>query len=260
MGFETDQFHHSSSGESAAQVKLQQESAQLLRSTARTQHESRRTHQPKAETEGDKSKGFPGLEGNEYTVKPGDTLSSIARRMLKLRGEATTARNIYEEVERIIDQNTQKHPWIEKNPSKIRPGMRLAVWDDDTGPDPSCKWGEWKDADREGITVARKCESIFASKDTKVIVAPGARAVFTSGSYGFVAPHGFARVNSGSQVTAVGGKIFNDGGDLQVLHPDTKVIGAKKREPEAVAERTAPSKPEVPQPADLNPYEQDLYV
>lgn len=166
---------------------------------------------------------MPGLEGNHYTIRRGDSISAIAVRMLRLRGEEVSSHSVYEEVGRIIDLNSPKHPWIEKHPERIKPGMKLEVWDSDTGPDPSCKWKDWSQAEPGRTTVAQRCQSVFAGKDTRVIVAPGGRAVFTSGSFGFVAPRGFARALTGANVMAVGGNIIDDGAALQILHSEAVV-------------------------------------
>ena len=210
-------------GQEDTAEKLRVESSQLLGvMPAKKQHDTSNGGGNRARPTGDETK-VKGLQGFEYTVSAGDNLTQIARRMLKLRGEATSSRDIYDEVNRIVDLNSEKFPWLANNPHKIRPGMKIQVWDQDTGPDPSCKWKDWKDAEPGRITVALKCESIFAGKDTQVVVTPRSRAVFTPGSYGFVAPNGYARALDGSHVMAVGGDIIDDGGDLRVLHADTRI-------------------------------------
>ena len=221
-----------------ATEKLRLESSQLLGA-----HSSRRSNDTTSDASGiattsdrktsrnsssetntsDRSGLMKGLKGDRYTVASGDTLTAIAHRMLKLRGESRTARDIYEEVSRIVDLNTEKYPWLEKNPNNIRAGMVIQVWDKETGPDPTCRWKDWKEAEPGRINVALQCESIFAGKGTQVVVTPGARAVFTENSHGFVAPKGYARALSGSHVMAVGGEVIDDGGALQVLHSEVKV-------------------------------------
>lgn len=128
-----------------------------------------------------------------HTVAAGETLSAIALAMLNSRGETASPRNIYDEVERIAELNNRKYPWITKNPAKIRPGMQVTVWNRERGPEPSCRWQPWIEAEPGKLTVAQRCQSVFAGKDSRVIVAPGARAVFAPGSSGFVAPGGEAR-------------------------------------------------------------------
>lgn len=171
----------------------------------------------------------PEFDEGVYTIKPGDTLSSIAAKMLRLRGEPVNRRSVYEEVDRITYLNLEKYPWLASSPNKIKPGMKLVAWDRDSGPDTSCKWKEWKEADPGKVTVAQRCESVFAGKDTQVIVAPGGRAVFTPGSFGFIAPKGYARVLEGSNVMAIGGDIVSDGGKVQALHDDVRARREKPR-------------------------------
>ncbi|MCA9800437.1 MAG: LysM peptidoglycan-binding domain-containing protein [Cyanobacteria bacterium HKST-UBA02] len=217
----------------AASERLHSESDGLLR-----QRGSRAEH-----TAGDTGAGkkqekplMPGLEGNDYTIRRGDSISAIAVRMLKLRGEEVSSHSVYEEVGRIIDLNSPKHPWIEKHPERIKPGMKLKVWDSDTGPDPSCKWKDWSQAEPGRTTVAQRCQSVFAGKDTQVIVAPGGRAVFTSGSFGFVAPRGYARALTGANVMAVGGNIIDDGAAIQILHSEAIVRKDPPRPPSLISE------------------------
>ena len=200
----------------------------------------------------DRSSPMKGLKDDNYTVSLGDSLTSIAQRMLKLRGEKPTARDIYDEVNRIVDLNTEKYPWLAKNPNKIRAGMIIQVWDKETGPDPTCRWKDWKEAEADRINVALRCESIFAGKGTQVVVTPGARAVFTDSSHGFVAPKGFARVLAGSHVMAVGGEVIDAGGDLQVLHAGVKVrtdhlAKASRKEIAAAQQSPAPREASVSQ-------------
>ncbi|MCC7528345.1 MAG: LysM peptidoglycan-binding domain-containing protein [Candidatus Melainabacteria bacterium] len=203
--------------------KLRLESSQLLGAQSSTPEDttgSGTTKRRKPEEQASRVRGF---NGDNYTVGSGDSLGSIAQRMLKLRGEKSSAQDVYEEVNRIVDLNVEKYPWLAKNPNKIRPGMVIQVWDKESGPDPTCRWKDWRDAEPGRINVALRCESIFAGKDTQVIVTPGARAVFTENSYGFVAPKGYARALTGAHVMAVGGEVVADGGALQILHPEVKV-------------------------------------
>lgn len=216
--FERTEKPHDDIGSSTASAvdKLQRESQELL--SSKQAKLARTTSDTRAE-----------LESGTYTIKPGDTLSSIAARMLKLRGEPVNGRSVYDEVDRIAYMNLEKYPWLAENPSKIKPGMKLVVWDRDSGPDTSCKWKDWQEAEPGKVTVAQRCQSVFAGKDTQVIVAPGGRAVFTPGSTGFVAPKGYARVLEGARVMATGGDIVDDGGDLQILHEETKLRRERPR-------------------------------
>lgn len=217
----------------AASERLHSESDGLLR-----QRGSRAEHTASDTGAGKKQEKplMPGLEGDNYPIRRGDSISAIAVRMLKLRGEEVSSHSVYEEVGRIIDLNSPKHPWIEKHPERIKPGMKLKVWDSDTGPDPSCKWRDWSQAEPGRTTVAQRCQSVFAGKDTQVIVAPGGRAVFTSGSFGFVAPRGYARALTGANVMAVGGNIIDDGAAIQILHSDAIVRKDPPRLPSLISE------------------------
>lgn len=221
-----------------AAEKLRQESSQLLGVHSRKDNSTTGDGFSGANTSGkntslqgsrieraaaEKSTLMRGLKGDYYTVSSGDNLTAIAQRMLKLRGEKVSSRDVYDEVNRIVELNIEKYPWLEKNPNKIRAGMIIQVWDKETGPDPTCRWKDWKDADPGRINVALRCESIFAGKGAQVVVTPGSRAVFTESSYGFIAPKGYARALPGAHVMAVGGEVIDDGGALQILHPEVKV-------------------------------------
>ncbi len=219
-----------------ATEKLRQESSQLLgvhlhkrttgdgvNGSARSTAGSAPRIPSKESPGGEDFSPIKGLKGDYYKVTGGDNLTSIAQRMLKLRGDKTSAREVYDEVNRIVELNIEKFPWLAKNPNKIRPGMVLQVWDKETGPNPTCLWKDWKEAEPGRITVALKCESIFAGKGTQVIATPGSRAVFTPGSFGFVAPNAYARALSNSHVIAVGGEVVDDGGDLQIMHSEVRV-------------------------------------
>lgn len=203
---------HDRTSSQTASERLQMESQSLLKAQTRTTGATRLE-----------------LDEGTYTIRSGDTLSSIAAKMLRLRGEPVNGRSIYDEVDRITYKNLEKYPWLANSPNKIKPGMKLVAWDRDSGPDTACKWREWKDAEPGKVTVAQRCESIFAGKDTQVVVAPGGRAVFTPGSFGFIAPRGYARVLEGSSVMAVGGDIVSDGGKVQSLFDDVKARRERPR-------------------------------
>jgi hypothetical protein len=78
--------------------------------------------------EQNKELGKHKIEEKEYTVKPGDSLGTIAERTLKGEGnQHPSPADIDKKMKEIIEQNKEQYPTLVCNPDYIVPGMKLKV-------------------------------------------------------------------------------------------------------------------------------------
>jgi hypothetical protein len=62
-----------------------------------------------------------------YTLKKGDTLYDVARRLLKGKNESTSVSSINRMVGEILQENFDSHPELKTNPDLIHPGLQLKL-------------------------------------------------------------------------------------------------------------------------------------
>lgn len=67
------------------------------------------------------------LKDGQYEVKPGDTMSDIARRHLKESGKEPSNKDVESMVKKLAEQNKDSNTILKCNPHLIRPGMRLEL-------------------------------------------------------------------------------------------------------------------------------------
>lgn len=146
----------------------------------------------------------------DYLVKRGDTLESIAKRALVLRGHKEDIKDhhkVVDEIARIAANNVKWYAWLAKDPHKLKPFMILDVADKSVGPDPTSEWKPWRSA-REGVIEnTQKGDRVVAMSGHMVIVQPGVEAIFNQGSKGIVLRGGHARVLPGATVINVEGRV-----------------------------------------------------
>lgn len=185
---------------------LQSEAAQAL--SKPKVHHLTGDHKPRIARE------VPALElhssNGDYLVKRGDTLESIAKRALVLRGHKEDLKDrdkVNTEIARIAANNAKFYPWLAKNPHLLKPFMILDVADKSVGPDPTSEWKPWRAA-REGVIEnTEKGDRVVAKSGHMVIVQPGVEAIFNEGSKGIVLRGGHARVLPGATVINVDGRV-----------------------------------------------------
>lgn len=210
-------------------------------------------HKHAGEKQGNTSEKFMPTNGDYWVVR-GDNLYKIAQRSLMAQGkDRPDGRSIFAEIDRIVELNLKHYPKLRDH--RIEPGMILTVDDKKQQPanaksvsdtrqpdstsakndDPNAKCTEqtWKFAEPGTITSAQKCDLVFASADSKVIVHPGGQALLQKGSSGFVFKGGRATVMDGASVIDAGGAIE--------MQPGAKFINvnALSRQAQAQAEANA---------------------
>lgn len=162
-------------------------------------------------------------------VLKGDTLESIAKKALVLRGASTDGPDaIPDEADRIRALN-MKRPnmaYLEHS-RRIEPGMILDITEPRIGPDIHTAWKPWKDAPADAVTCVHRGERVVTEPGAKVIVEPGAAALVTGGAGGF----GY----KGSYIESLPGAVTISAGEVSAAHGSNVIKLARS---EQVAELT----------------------
>lgn len=163
-------------------------------------------------------------EEGQYKVMSGNSLSSIAKRALAMRGKSPDDwRAVEDEMDRIVEMNADKYPSLQSKRHFIREGWKLKIWDENV--DASCEWKPWKQAEPNKFTVVGKCERVLAQDKSWLIVQPGGQAVLNPGSKAFAAPDSTIKMAlPGSFVVAAGGKIHDYGSTIQTVDANSKIV------------------------------------
>lgn len=219
---------------------------------------------PKAKTASDKGSDSEKLKvtNGDYWVVKGDNLYKIAQKSLVAQGkDRPDGRSIYAEIDRIVELNLKYYPKLKDH--RLEPGMILTVEDknqpakakpvseaprtaassksnDQNGP---CTDQVWKFAEPGTVTTAQKCDLVFASADSKVVVHPGGQALLQRGSSGFIFKGGRATVEEGATVLDAGGTIELKTGakyvDMQELTKQAQAARQAQADAEALAQAQA---------------------
>lgn len=165
-------------------------------------------------------------DDGRYKVAAGNSLSSIAKRALAMRGKSPYDWNAVEqEMDRIVALNSAEHPSLQHNRAFIREGWKLKLWDRTMGADATCEWKQWQEAKPNQWTVVSKCERVLAPEDAWLVVQPGGEAVLNPGAKAFVAPDAAIKMAlPGSLVVAVGGEIHDYGATIEKQSSDVRII------------------------------------
>lgn len=159
-------------------------------------------------------------------VLNGDTLESIARKSLLLRGASIAGPDaIPDEADRIRALNMQ-HPnmaYLEHS-RRLHPGMILDITEPRVGPDIHTSWQPWKDAPAGQITYVNRGERVVTQPGSQVIVEPGGAAMITSGAtgFGYRGSHieslpGSVSVSAGEVAAAGGAAVIKAEADTRVI-------------------------------------------
>lgn len=165
-------------------------------------------------------------EEGQYKVLSGNSLSSIAMRSLAMRGKSPNDWSAVEnEMDRIVDLNSDKYPSLKTNRAFIREGWNLKIHDKELGADATCEWKQWKEAPPNQWTIVGKCERVLANDQSWVVVQPGGEAVLNPGSKAFAAPDSRIKMAlPGSYVIAAGGETHDYGSTIQTVNAKAKII------------------------------------
>lgn len=159
-----------------------------------------------------------------HTIKSGESLSVIAFRELRRRGESVKGSSLKTEMQRIVDANLEKFPSLKDHPERIRSGWKLQIWDDTLGPEPSVKWKPWATAETGKMTVVKKGERMVAPEGAWLIVESGAQAILNPGSKAFLNENAkIVKAAPGALVLAVGGTVNDYGAQIQIAGKDVRV-------------------------------------
>ncbi len=238
--FERRQTHHE------AEVKSDQAHSRLHEEAIRSfsHRTNRKGHNSEAKPSGREAHreadgaafsqhGYWSTEQEKYNnqglmlVLNGDTLESVARKALLLRGASIEGPDaIEDEADRIRALN-MKRPnmaYLEHS-HRIKPGMILDITEPRIGPDIHTAWLSWKDAPAGETTFVHRGERVVTQPGAKVIVEPGAAAVVTSGASSF----GY----NGSYIESMPGSITVSAGEVAAAN-GSRVI--KLRDNQQVAQ------------------------
>lgn len=161
----------------------------------------------------------------QYKVMGGNSLSSIAIRALVMRGESIGRRAVNAEMDRIVVMNADTYPSLKRDRQFIREGWKLKIWDNELGPDASCKWQPWVEAPPNKWTIVNKCQRALGLDGSWLVVQPGGEAVLNPGSKAFLAPNASIKMAlPGSMITAIGGEIHDYGATIHQQNPDVKIF------------------------------------
>lgn len=163
-------------------------------------------------------------ERGAHTIKSGESLSVIAFRELRRRGESVNGSSLRTEMQRIVDINREKFPSLKDHPGRIRSGWKLQVWDETLGPEPSVKWKPWCTAESGKMTVVKKGERMIAPDGAWLIVEPGAQAILNPGSKAFLNENAkIVKASPGALVLAVGGTVNDYGAQIQMVGDNVRI-------------------------------------
>lgn len=164
-------------------------------------------------------------EEGHYKVMAGNSLSSIARRALLMRGESASWRSVNAEMDRIVAMNGDTFPGLTRDRQFIREGWKLKIWDKELGPDATCRWQPWVEAPPNQWTIVNKCQRALGLDGSWLVVQPGGEAVLNRGSKAFLAPNGSIKMAlPGSMITAIGGEIRDFGATIHQQNSHVKIF------------------------------------
>lgn len=164
-------------------------------------------------------------DDGHYKVAAGNSLSSIARRALLMRGESASWRAVNAEMDRIVEMNADTFPGLTRDRGFIKEGWKLKIWDRELGPDATCKWQPWVEAPPNQWTIVNKCQRALGLDGSWLVVQPGGEAVLNRGSKAFLAPNGSIKMAlPGSMITAVGGEIRDYGATIHQQNSQVKIF------------------------------------
>lgn len=211
-GHKTDSAHPRNA--ELAKNYLQQEALDLMSSSKIASPERRSTPPLNLDDDG------------RYKVMGGNSLSSIAKRALLMRGESTgNWRAVNAEMDRIVEMNADIYPSLKRDRQFIREGWKLKVWDKELGPDATCKWQPWVEAPPNKWTIVNKCQRALGLDGSWLVVQPGGEAVLNRGAKAFLAPNGSIKMAlPGSMITAIGGEIHDYGATIHQQNSNVRIF------------------------------------
>jgi hypothetical protein len=235
-----------------AHARLQSEAVNHLTtrrySSKQTNHEETRTNH-RAETHSGNREdtraafsqhGFWAQKEADYykqglmVVLQGDSLESIARKALIMRGASTAGPDaVPDEADRIraLNMKNPVYKYLEHS-RHIEPGMVLQITEPRIGPDINTAWKPWHDVAAGQTEYVRKGERAVVQPGGNAIVEPGGAALLNSGGAAF----GYQKTYIESlprSVTVTGGSVDAAPGAAVVkVNDEAKVQElAKSREP-----------------------------